>query len=206
MNKSFFRPWMILLVMPLVGLVIMVGVLLSADETEQVDENGQIYLDDSTPPAQTLPPRTPLPSPTTIYDQPVPDIELVDLDGQTYTLQEYQGRPLIINFWASWCQPCREEMPAFQTYADEMGADGPVIIIVTDPDNGQTMDDIRAFVEEFDLDLRVGIDQNAWLHYSLNVPGLPSTYFVDADGILRGRRVGMIDYQALVDEVALLDG
>ncbi len=207
-EQSIWKPWMILLVVPLLSLVIVLGILLSnGDESGSNEETNRSssYLDDFTPLPITLPPRTPLPSPTSIFDQPVPNIVLTDLAGESFTLRDYEGRPLVVNFWASWCVPCREEIPAFQEYHDATQEDGAVIILVTDPDNGQTLDDIRAFVEEFDLNLRVGIDQNARLHYALNVLGLPSTYFVDADGIMQGRRTGIVSYDDLIEEVALLN-
>lgn len=204
-KKSFFQPWMILLILPLIGIGAMILVLISADNQADPASENLTLNNLSSPLPQTLPPRTPIPTSTPVFGQSVPNIQLTDLNGDPFTLSDFAGRPIIVNFWASWCEPCKEEMPQLQAYSDAQAENGPLIIAVTDPDNAQDIDKIRAFIKEYGVTLQVGLDQGAALHYALGVPGLPTTFFINSNGIIQGRRIGEIDYQAVVDEVALLD-
>lgn len=205
--QSFFKAWMILLIMPLIGIVAMVIIIANPSDssTQNTPQATQIILDPASPAPQTLPPRTPLPTSTSVINQSLPPIILSDMDGNPLDLSAFKGRQLIINFWASWCEPCKNEMPALQEYADAQDDNGPLVIAVTDPENGQTMEDIVTFIEEYELNLLIGIDQSAQLHYALGVPGLPTTFFINADGIIQGRRIGEVDLKAITDEVALLN-
>lgn len=199
-KRPFFQPWMILLVMPLLGIVAMVLVLSSGDNattpTEQVSA--------ATPRPQTLPPRTPPPAPTSALGLPAPSVVLTDLNGETFTLADYQGRVIVLNFWATWCLPCEEEMPALQAYSESQGSDGAVVIAVTDPDSGQTLDDVRAFAERYGLTLRVAIDSGRILHYAYGVYGLPTTYFIDPQGLTHHYRAGQMDIDDIAGEVAIV--
>lgn len=199
-KRSFFQPWMVLLVMPLLGLVAMVLIIVADNQEDNPANRDQVAY--TTPRAQTLPPRTPPPQPTSAVGLLAPDVTLTDLDGATFTLADYRGRVVIVNFWATWCTPCQAEMPALQAYNDSQAPDGPIVIAITDPDNGQTLEDIRTFVEAHDLTLRVGIDTDAVLHYAYRIYGLPTTYFIDANGITHHYRSGEMDVDDIIGEVA----
>ncbi len=203
--RSFFQPWMVLLILPILGLGAMVLVLIGdATIDDASDQNqGITLLDDASPLPQTLPPRTPRPTATSVLTQPIPDISLTDLDGASFMLQDFAGKIVVVNFWATWCEPCREEMPALQSYSESR--DDVVVVAVTDPANAQDMDTIRAYVDEYELTFIIGIDEGALLHYAFGVPGLPSTFFVNTDGIIQGRRFGAMSLDDLVGEVALLE-
>lgn len=151
------------------------------------------------PPLNTRVPVTP-----SYFGQPVPDTTLQMLDGTSLTLQEYRGKVIVLNFWASWCVPCIEEMPMLADFAARMDEE-VVVIALTDPDSGQTLDDVRAFVDTYDLSsLMIGLDEHPGLHEQLGVLGLPSTYFIDRDGIVVQQETGLIDVQLLETTVSEL--
>ena len=207
-NESFFQGWMILLIIPLIGIVGMVLVLISGgDGDTNAGNNSQnaVVSDPPTPLPQTVPPPPTFPP---VMDEPVPDIELVDLDGNTFSLQDFAGRPIVLNFWATWCGPCVEEMPELQAYSDAQGEGGVVVISVTDPNNGQNMELIREFIAENDLTFRMGIDPDSELHSAMSILEmgfLPVTLFIDADGIVRTRLIRQVDVEILAAEVTLIE-
>jgi peroxiredoxin len=207
-KKPFFQGWMILLIIPLIGMMGMILILISdGNNDSDGDNNSQnsAASDVATPLPQTVPP---LPTFPPVMDEPVPDIQLVDLEGNIFSLQDFAGRPIVLNFWATWCAPCIEEMPEFQEYSDAQDDDGVVVIAVTDPNNGQNMDLIREFIAENDLTFRIGIDPESELHSAMSILEmgfLPVTLFIDADGIVRTRLIRQVDIEILEAEVALLE-
>jgi thiol-disulfide isomerase/thioredoxin len=207
---------MVLLILPLIGIIGMVAVLVSdagsgdESEDEQIEqverESGVI----NTPRPVTLPPFTPTPTEPAIVsptppptnppylNNPVPDVVLRDLEGNTYPMTEFAGRQVIVNFWATWCLPCREELPLLADYSATQGEEGPLVIAVTDVNSGdQDLEVIREYVEEIDLELLFLLDDELRLHNALGVFALPTTYFVDENGVVRGRVLGIVDAQRL---------
>ncbi len=207
-NNSFFQPWMILLIMPLIGILAMVLTLVNdgnEDQDGSTNSSEAAVSDIATPIPQTVPPQPTLPP---VIDEPIPDIELIDLEGNPFSLQDFIGRPIVLNFWATWCGPCIEEMPELQAYSDSQGENGVVVISVTDPNNGQNMELIHEFVEENNLTFRIGIDPESELHSAMSILEmgfLPVTIFIDANGIARTRLIRQVDVEILEEEVALLE-
>ena len=106
-----------------------------------------------------------------------PSFELTALDGGTIASEDLEGRPLVLNFWASWCVPCRQEMPAFQRMWDKYSDDGVQIVGVNVQDSAEGA---RAFVKELGITYPVGIDEGS-LSNDLHVTGLPQTFFIDSN-------------------------
>ena len=124
--------------------------------------------------------------------QPAPDFRLKTLAGPEVSISELKGRPVIINFWASWCPPCRLEMPlliaAYQAHRD-VGLE-VVAINLTDQESAK---DIRKFVAEFQMPFTIALDTKGktWSRYGLIA--LPTTVFVGADGMVRVVNSGPIN-------------
>ena len=118
---------------------------------------------------------------------PAPDFTLVDLEGNSHTLSAYEGRPVIINFWATWCAPCATEMPAFQGVYDRYQDDGLVILAIN---NSESIDTIQAFMTEKNLDFPVLLDSDfsATLAYKQNA--FPTTFFIDREGRIQHTEIG----------------
>jgi thiol-disulfide isomerase/thioredoxin len=127
---------------------------------------------------------------------PLPQVSLVELDsGADATWPT--GQPMVVNFWASWCAPCRKEMPAFQEVADALG-DQVTIIGVTDEDD-LTEARVAADAAGVSYPLLVDVDQE--LLTLLEVSGLPASVFVDADGNVVGRHLGALTEAQLTREI-----
>lgn len=108
-----------------------------------------------------------------------PAFELIDLDGQLHTLDEFKGRPLVLNFWATWCPPCRAEMPALQKVYDDYKDEGLVIIAINVQENPAV---IQTFIEDYGLTFPVLLDTTAATSRAYEQEAFPSTYFIDRDG------------------------
>ena len=108
------------------------------------------------------------------------DFTLQDLDGNSHTLSDFRGRPVIINFWATWCAPCRIEMPELQAAYERYQDAGLVILAL---DNDESPDAVRSFFyDEMDLTFTPLLDDGADVANLYSVFNFPSTYFVNADG------------------------
>ncbi|PJF43758.1 MAG: hypothetical protein CUN55_07465 [Phototrophicales bacterium] len=206
-STTFFRSWMLLLIMPLIGFIGMIAILLgnneNAEPTNTSASNIQL-LDESTPLPQTIPPRTLPPTPTSIFNQPVPTVTLTNLTGETFTLDDYRGKIIVLNFWATWCTPCIEEMPTLQAFYDNHTDEDFTILLVTDPEDGQDRETIEQFLKDLDITLPVAFSEYGQLHNLFGVQMIPSTYFIDVNGIVRNRWIGPIDTESLAKEIELV--
>jgi thiol-disulfide isomerase/thioredoxin len=110
-----------------------------------------------------------------------PDFEWTGLDGKTLRLSSYRGRVVVVNFWATWCQPCREELPALQRVA----ASEPDVVVL-EVDLMEPSDKARSFLDSLGLDrLQPVLDSDGATTRRYGVLGLPSTFFVDKQGVIR---------------------
>lgn len=120
--------------------------------------------------------------PAPIPGHPAPDFALRTLDGEILRLSSLQGEPVIVNFWATWCAPCRKEFPDFQAaYTDN--ADRLTIIGVNSTSADQE-ERIAPFVEELGVTFPIVLDEDGDTVEAYHVRGLPTTIFIDADGVV----------------------
>jgi cytochrome c biogenesis protein CcmG/thiol:disulfide interchange protein DsbE len=125
-----------------------------------------------------------------------PDFTLDTLDGQTITLSDLQGQVVLINFWASWCLPCREEMPAIQRVYEQYRDQGFVVLAV----NLQEQDaHVAAFVDQLELTFPVLMDRDGDVFDRYRIMALPSTFFVDRAGVIQDLAVGGLLSQAFIE-------
>lgn len=122
------------------------------------------------------------------------DFTLQDLDGNSHTLSDFRGQPVIINFWATWCAPCRIEMPELQAAFERYRDDGLVILAL---DNDESPDAVRDFFyDEMDLTFTPLLDDGAEVSSLYSVFNFPSTYFVNAEGEITAIHLGpMVESQ-----------
>jgi cytochrome c biogenesis protein CcmG/thiol:disulfide interchange protein DsbE len=118
-----------------------------------------------------------------------PDFTLDTLDGKKVTLSELRGKIVIINLWATWCPPCRAEMPALEN-AYEQYRDSGVVILGLNVTNQDSEKDIPPFVKEFGLTFPILLDRDGSVSTLYQLRGLPTTYFVNREGIIRTVVVG----------------
>lgn len=124
-------------------------------------------------------------------DQALPDAQLELLAGGTYDLRQ-TGEPRALNLWATWCAPCRAELPAFDDVADR--AVGVDIVGINIGDSGA---DASELVEELDLSFTQVLDPRATVQAALRITGMPATIFVDADGEIVQVHNGELDREEL---------
>jgi cytochrome c biogenesis protein CcmG/thiol:disulfide interchange protein DsbE len=112
---------------------------------------------------------------------PAPDFTLTTLDGQTLRLSEQRGRVVVINFWASWCGPCRDEAPDLQAVWERYRDQGVLVlgIAYTDTESGA-----RAFMAQYGQDYPNGLDLGTKISDQYNIQGVPETFIVRADGTI----------------------
>ena len=110
--------------------------------------------------------------------QRAPDFEVELLGGGTLSSDDLKGRPVVLNFWASWCDPCREEMPAFERMWDRYRDQGVEIIGVNLQDSAEGA---QGFVDEVGVSYPIALDTDGSLAEDLGVRGLPQTFFIDED-------------------------
>ena len=120
----------------------------------------------------------------------IPDLELKDLEGNLHKLSDYRGSIVVLNFWATWCVPCRKEMPLFVDLQNEYMSRG-VQFIAASTDESDSQKEVPKFVKEFHLNFPVWIgatpDQQASFRLGT---ALPATLIIDADGNLAYRIIG----------------
>ena len=122
--------------------------------------------------------------------QPAPPITGTALDGSTVDLAAYRGHPVVVNFWASWCTPCREEFPLFEQKLAELGpTDGMVMLGVLYKDDPALA---RTFVQDVGATWPTALDPDGTTAAAYRVVAPPQTYFIDSDGILRGIQIGQV--------------
>lgn len=120
--------------------------------------------------------------------QPAPTFALLDVNGDVVRLEDFRGKVVLLNFWATWCTPCRKEFPELvETYA---GGTGDVVVIGVNMQ--ENSDQVRAFADEYGAGFPILIDPNAAAAEAYRLLGLPSSYFIDQQGILREQHFGLL--------------
>ena len=134
---------------------------------------------------------------TPMAPRPAPDLTLGDLSGETLELSDFRGKTVVINFWATWCPPCREEMPALQRAWEQLRDDDVVVIGVA---VGEQRASVQAYVKQMALSFPMALDPETEVASAWAVKGLPTTFVVDASGRIVLQAIGERNW----DEPAVL--
>ena len=127
---------------------------------------------------------------------PAPDFTVYDGDNNTVNLSDYMGKPIVLNFWASWCGPCQMEMPHFESVYQEMGED--IHFIMVNMTGGrETLNSAKSFLNKTGYTFPVFFDLDLDAAYAYNAFSLPTTVFIDADGNIRDMVSGAISEATL---------
>ncbi len=141
---------------------------------------------------------------TPVVGELIPDIVLPDLQGDTFRLSDHRGEVILLNFWASWCAPCIEEMPSLERLHRALEAKGLRVVAVSVDDDVQI---IERFREEYDLSFLILHDAGASVSHAFETFKYPETFIVDRDGRLISKVIGARDWitpRIMVDIVGLL--
>lgn len=136
--------------------------------------------------------------------QPVPDFTLETLGGELVSLSSFRGQVVVLNFWATWCTPCREEMTEFQALWEEHDPQGNLMLLAVNLQ--ESTDSVAAFVDEFGLTFPIALDSDGDVLDKYGLPGLPGTFFIDEAGILQARVLGPLDADRLRAGVERAEG
>lgn len=132
--------------------------------------------------------------------QAAPDFALTDLDGNPVQLSDYEGRPVIVNFWGSWCGPCVEEFPLLQQALSRHQADGLAVLGIVVRDNSESA---RSFMARMGADWTAAMDPGGMTAISFGILAPPESFFIDRDGVVRGRQIGQLTAGDLQRQLAL---
>jgi len=131
--------------------------------------------------------------------QPAPDFTLRTVDGKQVSLSQFKGKPVIINFWATWCPPCRLEMPALEEISRQAADKGFVLLAVDKEEDATT---VKNFLTQNHYDYLSVLDLDGSVSTMYQVSGIPTSIFVDANGIVRDMHTGtMPDAQQFLDKI-----
>jgi len=120
-------------------------------------------------------------SPQPAVGYPAPDFELTTLSGEPFLLSELQGAPVVLNFWATWCGPCRRELPSLQAAHEHYGEHVAIVGV----DQAEAPATVQLYVDQLDLTFQIPMDNDQVAANLYNVMGLPTTFFIDPDGVIR---------------------
>jgi thiol-disulfide isomerase/thioredoxin len=181
------RPNSVLYIFLIIPLLSVVAAVLTVTATGGFDPN-------PTPPPVTLQPLSQL------VGQSAPNFELPDLDGNLERLSSYRGRVVFVNFWATWCEPCKREMPAFQQFMQSQPEGGPIILAVN---ASEPVELIQSFLDDYNVtDLPVLLDAEYQAQDAYNTEFYPITFVVDKGGIIQDQIRGELTLDDLNAYVA----
>lgn len=131
-----------------------------------------------------------------------PSFSLTGMDGKTYELNGKRDKPLVINFWASWCGPCRMEAPDLRRLHQAYGQQIDFYAINVTSDD--TLEEAKAFVDRYKLTFPVPLDLQGEVAKSYQLQAFPTTYLIDRNGVIRQKIIGMIEASSFEQELKKL--
>lgn len=124
-----------------------------------------------------------------------PDFELERIDGGTLRLSDLRGKPVLINFWATWCAPCVLEMPNIQEYYEKYPGEFEVVAVNAD----ESLKSVVKFVKDIGVTFPVVLDPGMKAQAQFRPPGLPTSYMIDSEGIVRAQHIGLMSEKKLAE-------
>lgn len=121
-----------------------------------------------------------------------PDFELLDIYGQAHKLSDFRGRPVMLNFWALWCGPCKAEMPLLQTRFTELYPD----LVILAVEDGSEIYNVRRYVNEEELTFTFLLGNNQ-IQASYRIYAFPTSFFIDSQGIIQDIQIGSLSASSL---------
>jgi thiol-disulfide isomerase/thioredoxin len=126
--------------------------------------------------------------------QPAPEMSFDGLDGKPVSLADFKGKLVILNLWATWCQPCLKEMPSLEKLEARLG---PALVVLAVSEDRGGVAVVKPFLAKLDLDkLRIGLDPKSAAIHALHARGLPTSLVIDADGTVLGKVEGGAEWDS----------
>ena len=184
MSKQKFSHIPVLwLFFPLLGIIIAASIVLGSPENTSPNNLK------GTPDAKSV-----------IFGQPAPDFSATTLDGKQIRLSDLKGSTVAVSFWASWCIPCKTELPELQKASVRYSNKQLIILAVN---AGEPESIVRAFISGFNISFPVLLDQDKTITSKYHVSPLPITFWIDANGVVKAEQLGPLD-QDLIDRYMVL--
>jgi peroxiredoxin len=130
------------------------------------------------------------------------DFKLKDLDGNEVSLSDLKGKKVFLNFWATWCPPCKEEMPEMEKLYQETKDSDLVIVAI---DIGESLSTVKPFIESNKYNFKVLIDSDQSVANQYNISATPTSYFIDEDGNIISKNVGAMNIEQMKEYIKTLD-
>ena len=130
-----------------------------------------------------------------------PDFTVYDAEGNEVRLSDFAGKPVVLNFWASWCGPCKSELPAFENVWQEFGGDIEFLMVNLTDGVSETVDGVSKFVSKNGFTFPVYFDTAQNAAYTYGVTSIPATALVNADGEIVAAQVGAVSEDSLRNAV-----
>lgn len=128
-----------------------------------------------------------------------PDFELENLQGETVKLSDYEGKKVMLNFWATWCPPCKAEMPDIQKFYTEKGDEVAILAVNIDPQY-----DVAGFAKEMRINFPILLDEEEKAVKAYQILTIPTTFFIDEKGIIRNKYLSAMPLEIMrqyIDEM-----
>lgn len=129
--------------------------------------------------------------------QMAPDFELTTLEGETVKLSDFRGKRVMLNFWATWCPPCRAEMPDMQRFHEDKDV---VILAVNLRETETNTEKVQDFLDERDLTFQVLLDDKTTVANLYQIQPIPSSFMIDSEGRIQNKAFGALNYDLMVQE------
>lgn len=133
-----------------------------------------------------------------------PDFTVTDGDGQEAALSDFLGKPVVLNFWASWCGPCKSEMPDFEKLYQEYGEDIHFLMVNMTDGSRETVETAKEFLEETGYTFPVYFDTAYEASVAYGVRAIPTTYFIDAQGYAVAQAMAALDEETIRKGIGMI--
>lgn len=135
---------------------------------------------------------------------PAPDFTVYDAEGNEVKLSDFLGKPVVLNFWASWCGPCKSEMPDFEEKYRELGESVQFLMINLTDGSGETLESASSFIAEQGYTFPVFYDTASMAANTYGIRSIPTTFFIDAEGYAIAQATGAISGETLQKGIDLI--
>lgn len=130
-----------------------------------------------------------------------PDFELTTLDGETVKLSDYKGKRVMLNFWATWCPPCRAEMPDMEKFQKNKDIQ---VLAVNLTETESNPNKVQKFIDELSLTLTIPLDNESAVSNEYQVMAYPTTYMIDSNGQIQFVTMGAMNYDFMVQQFEMM--
>jgi peroxiredoxin len=139
--------------------------------------------------------------PAPAVGHPAPDFTLTTAAGEMFKLSDLRGTPVVLNFWATWCPPCRAELPELQSASERLT--GQVAIVGVN--QAEAPAEVQAFADQLGLNFSIPLDENGDASRLYRVRSLPTTFFIDRSGVIRQMQIGPVTEATLAQLLRTID-